>query len=140
MSITLIPLDDIIVFLQSNGIKPATDPKQAYMDAWNLIKSEDKITGPLSVEDWIIAYNIGALQIPLDTYNESDIRNGSPERLSNLSRILGIDDKDRIIRILKYLDKLIENLTLSYNPDIDKRILLEITDEQLGSLCLTNSY
>src|SRR5579871_5147202 len=140
MYIDLIPLKDIEIWLRSNGIEP-TDSKSSYDIAWDLIQSNSTVPMPESIADWILAYNISEKGTIINTYTLSSIRNANSENLQDLANELGLDvvDKSRIIRILTYLEKLINDLVLGWYKDIDYNILLDLDDIELINLCATNT-
>ena len=54
-SLTAIPSDDIISFLQANNIPSSSNISQNYLTAWDLLRSNAYQSAPSSIADWIIA-------------------------------------------------------------------------------------
>ena len=62
-SITAIPIADIRLFLSDSGVSVPVDQTQAYMAAWDLIQQSRATSAPISIIDWIIAYNLATIGI-----------------------------------------------------------------------------
>jgi hypothetical protein len=105
---TDIDTNDIIYFLKKYDQMVG---ENLYLDAWNLLISNKGIEVPISIADWIIAYNNPKLQHT--TY--SNILLGKSETFGNL-------DKSRIIRIYTFAHKLIDDL-LTLPPEVINNIL-----------------
>ncbi len=109
-SFSEIPYNDINYLLISNNIF-GNNPERGYLTAWNLIQQNQVTNVPESIADWIIAYNLSTQQIP--TMNASDILLANNQSLTEISNILTIPiNKERIIRILKYLRRLNDDSSL----------------------------
>jgi len=130
MNIRDIDKKEIEYFLKQNNISYTHNP---YLIFWNfLIQNKDVLVNE-SIADWVLAYNISNQNI--DTYNPIDILSQKDENLLSLSQRLGLTsiDKTRILRILRYVNKLI---TLDQLPnDVINKILLSLSDEDIPKLC-----
>src|SRR5437764_1320568 len=106
MDITSIPLDDAIYFLESNKQRVPQTQDEIYTATWDLIMSGRAQTSPPAVADWIIAYNLQDSDIP--PLKTSYILTAPDANLYDLTDIfqLGEVDKERIIRILGFLNAL----------------------------------
>ena len=107
-SLTNIPFDDIIELLSINNVSVPTDKNEAYALAWDLIKSSKINTAPPSVTDWILAYNLSQNKVTIPSSKTSEILISPDDKLIELATLLTLQqiDKERIIRILGYLNKL----------------------------------
>ena len=103
-SILAIPFNDVIMFLRSRDIDTFSDREQAYLKLWNLIQADTLTNIPLSIADWIIAYNLAIQQVLLPQYKTSEILLTNHTNLLSLATKLTLlsVDKQRIIRILSY--------------------------------------
>ncbi len=125
-SLTAIPLSDIKFFLTLNEQFIPVKIDDIYSASWSLIKSGNVTSAPPSVTDWIISYNLLSQNINIPSYKTSEILLSPDEDLKDLANLLTLPnvDKERIIRILGYLNVL--------NNDIDifevlpKEILINI--------------
>jgi len=118
-----VPVEDINYLLSSNNL-PLTDNK--YLTAWNFIINNPNINVPVSIADYVIAYNIQKSNI--STITLYDIIK-SNYKIQNLS-------SERTIRILKYLNKLDETDPFINLPnEIVAKILSELDCEQILTLC-----
>src|SRR5438067_4101785 len=109
-SIIAIPSDDIVAFLRANNISLSSDVRQNYLNAWELIKSNAYEFAPSSISDWIIASNLATSNIELPSLKLLDILSTPDTNLIDLTNQLTLStiDKGRIIRILRYSNKLSE--------------------------------
>ena len=122
--LTAILLSDIKFFLTLNKISiPVND---IYSSAWDLIISGTITSAPPSVTDWIISYNLLSQKINIPIYKTSEILLSQDKDLKDLANLLTLPivDKERIIRILGYLNVL--------NNDID--IFEALPQEILGNI------
>src|SRR5437764_1494863 len=103
--ITSIPYNDIVDYLRLNNQRIPTNRDVAYQLAENLIYSGQASEAPLSVTDWILAYNLQANKVTFPTYDALNIIMTPDNELVSLSQKLLLPevDKERIIRILGYL-------------------------------------
>ena len=110
-SFTAIPYEDIKQFLTQNNILISNDKNQAYAQVWTMIQNNQVQLASAPIVDWIIAYNLATNQVQFNEYNASDILFTPDANLQELSTFLGLDsvNKERIIRILGYLNKLNNN-------------------------------
>ena len=108
-----IPFEDINSYLYDNGVPLPTNKLEAYSLARDLIESGLTDEVPESIADWIVARKLKK-EYNFDHYKISEIIQSSDDDLIDLSNIMLLDrvDKYRIIRMLKYLDKLDNDLPL----------------------------
>lgn len=102
---TSIPLNDIKSFLLANKIEPSNEP---YKDAWRLINANKNILVPESIADFFFASNLCKDNLPV--YKLSKLISHNYDK--DLPIILINLSKKRIIRILKYLNKLDNDLNI----------------------------
>jgi alpha-tubulin suppressor-like RCC1 family protein len=104
-----IPQEEIEAFLAYYGIE-SEDP---YLEAWNLILDNPDLEIPsLAIKDFILAYDH---QESLQTaYTKSSILKAEDSDLTRLSQKLGLEEvnRERIIRILGYLDLIKEEMAV----------------------------
>ena len=107
-SLTNIPFDDIFELLTNNNIPVPIEVNKVYSVAWDLIKSNKINTAPPSVTDWILAYNLSQNKVIISSCKTSEILISPDDKLIELATLLTLQqiDKERIIRILGYLNKL----------------------------------
>ena len=143
-SFTAIPLSDIHLFLSSNNIHISQNTNENYVSAWNLIQNGQGREAPLSIVDWLIAYNLSNQQVKLPVISLLSIINAQPDdpNLTNLANILTLNDvnKERIISILHYLNVLdTEMLVYDKIPDDLLGIILSEMDcNTLNLMCNTS--
>jgi len=99
-SFLIIPFDDIQLFCNKNNISFRTK-EQAYHLTWQHINKHPNCFIPVSIYDWITAYNFA--NVKLDVIKLSEIDNIS-------TNIFNTNDRGRIVRILGYLNKLDNDL------------------------------
>ena len=129
MDITSIPLDDAIYFLESNKQRVPQTQDEIYTATWDLIMSGRAQTSPPAVADWIIAYNLQDSDIP--PLKTSYILTAPDANLYDLTDIfqLGEVDKERIIRILGFLNALENDISLFDTlPDSALEVILSNLD------------
>lgn len=102
---TSIPLGDIKSFLLANKIEPNIEP---YKDAWHLISSNKNLLVPESIADFFFANNLGQDKLPI--YKLSKLITHNYDK--DLPDVLQTMSKKRVIRILKYLNKLDNDLNI----------------------------
>lgn len=115
MSFSSIPYQDIISFLKLYNQAISSSKKQTYIDAWNFItKNDEQLITPVPIADFIVAYNLSIQGILLDEWSSFRIIKSSDNDLMNLADSLTLIrvDKERIIRILGFLNKLDNNWSL----------------------------
>ena len=112
LSITAIPANEIISFLNINNIQQSSDIKQNYLLAWDLLKSNNFVSASPSINDWIIAMNLATSNIKLSPITLLDVLSTSDANLKDLSNQLGLQsvDKERLIRILRYSNALLDDI------------------------------
>ena len=97
------PLWQLILANYDNILSGKIDKDQAYTFAWDLILDKHVITAPPSINNWITAYNLKCNGSSISTYKTSEILLSPDQQLTDLSPEI---NKEHIIRILGYLDKL----------------------------------
>lgn len=120
-----IPMSDIDYLLKINNINLSGDK---YLSAWNFILTNPNAKIPITIADWIIAYNLiqKNINIPLTTY--FDI-------ITSKNKLLDLPF-DRIINVMKYLHKLDETTHFNNLPnEIIVKIMSKLDCEQILSLC-----
>ena len=114
MDVTEIPLHDAKAFLRDNDDYLPSRANYVYKHVKDLIKSRIAKIIPVSIEDFIIADTLRDSDIPI--YKSSYIltTTTTDADLWYLSRQLHLSsiDKERIIRILRYLHKLDNDISL----------------------------
>ncbi len=113
-SFTDIPISDINLLLSRNNIAIPADNTQAYQLAKQLLLTSNLPSVPsTSFIDFIIALHISR-NFAVSRYNLSDIQNVNDEQLTPLANAFGLNtiDRNRIIRILKFLGGLNSDVTL----------------------------
>lgn len=138
----MIPYSDIILFLEVNNEKLSYDKDDNYNIAWNLINNnQGDIVAPLSVIDYVLAINSNDKDIK--SISSFDIITASENNLLTLTNILGllIVNKERILRILRYANKLDENIgVLSAVPiEILLKIISNLEPKDIILLCDVNT-
>jgi alpha-tubulin suppressor-like RCC1 family protein len=113
-SFNTIPINDIEDFFAYNNLPLPASKEEKYTTAWNLIMNETNIKAPSSISDFVIAYNLGYSNINIPIYKASDIIRSSDKDLIDLAKLLSLSrvDKERIIRILGYLNRLDNDLSV----------------------------
>lgn len=137
MDITVIPLDDAKEFLASNNyIVPSTKQK-IYDDVDIILDNNDYITIPLSITDFLIAEKL-LENNKIKTYKISDIL--YQNNLQSLAKMLLLPsvNKERIIRILSYLNKLDTSVFDVLPEEILRTILDELDCKSAFLFCKTN--
>lgn len=130
-SFTDIPLDDIKEFLIANN-KSATN--QPYLDTWELIKNDKSLTVPASISDFFLAQNLSKMEFP--SYKMSKILASDVKDLSYIEQLQNLP-KERIIRVLKYLNKLENDLNIfdMLPRDVSQFIVSELDIHSIQLIC-----
>ena len=130
-SFTDIPLDDIKELLISNNKQITSQP---YLDAWNLIKDDNKIKVPASISDFFLAQNISKMDFP--SYKMSQILNSDIKDLIYITQLQDIS-KSRIIRVLKYLGKLENDMNIFdlLPKDISRMVVSTLDIHSVQLIC-----
>ena len=143
-SILTIPTNDIITFLREYNIKPQIDNKQNYLLAWNLIKSGNIKSATISIVDFITASNLVTSNVKLSKINITDVLSATDIDLRDLATKLSLltIDKERIIRILRYTNALIDDINSFTNlpDDIITLILGNLDCKSIFSICKLSPY
>ncbi len=136
-SFTTIPSDIITQFLKDNSIMITSF--DIYQTALNVVFTKSDIKIPEIIDDWILAWNITQKYTNLNRYDISTILTTPNDELVQLSLDLGLNyvSKERIIRILKFLDIIDDNLILF--AQLPEELLLRILEyfdcESLSLVC-----
>jgi alpha-tubulin suppressor-like RCC1 family protein len=138
LDITTIPLADIYLFLSSNNIVIPSDIIQAYEIALQLIQTNRTENVPTSIADWIIAYNLILNGVNIENLSTSSILFAPDNTLISLADdlMLGSVDKERIIRILGYLNVLDNDISI-YDMLPDHVLLLILQNMDCKTILLT---
>ena len=132
MSFTTIPYEDINTLLSSNNIIIPDTKEEAYELAYNILASDEELQFiPDSILDWITAYNVGEAGIPIADYTTSQIITASDTDLEQITTTfnLATPDRERIIRILNYLQALTDDLiSLEVLPEDALDLILKELD------------
>lgn len=125
-SVDKIPYVDIQQFLEDNG-KSFENKDDAYEKALILIKDRNAHSHPISVIEWMIAYNLFITEVDIPTYSVREINNMNQNEINQLAKLLTMkkNNPENIKNILKYLNKL---------SDDKEDLLPEIYDIILGNL------
>src|SRR5688572_1348545 len=102
-----IPYFDIISFLNEKEQLVSDNKETNYLTVWTLISSNPGIEiKQASIVDFVIAYNLSLKGIQSLPYKASIILTSPDKNLRALTEMLNLDsvDKERIIRILSYLN------------------------------------
>lgn len=120
-SFTQVPYEDILSFLRAYDRPISNDKIQNYRDAWNFLVKNNISEVPVSIADFVIALNP---PLNIRKYSAKEIIE-SPN-LDELSVQLNLPyvDKERIIRILGFLNLLINDY--SVYEKLPKELLSEI--------------
>lgn len=120
-SFLAIPYYDIINFLKSHNNPIPILIDDAYREAWNVLINNPNIDRCTFINDYLIAHKL-VVEIPI--YRSSYILSSNDEELSSLSNLLLLTEinRERIIRILSYLNKL----------DADVSVFTKVPDDILG--------
>lgn len=131
--ITDIPSNDVILTLNKKEI---LDIKNSYKLLEELIFSGNLENAQDSVINWILAYNADQ-KYDINVYNISQIIRASNDELLDLGKQLGSQNKNDIIQILTYLNKLKDDFALL--PDeILMKIMAELNYDNLMLLSKTS--
>jgi hypothetical protein len=126
-----IPINDIKDFLIFNNKPVTTSP---HLDAWNLLKNDKSLTVPPSISDFFLAQNLINENIP--QYKISQILTSDVKDLIFITSLQNIP-KNRIIRVLKYLNKLENDLNIfDFLPkDISNTVISDIDIHSAQLIC-----
>lgn len=128
-SFSVVPFEDIKTFLTINKKSITSQP---YLDAWNLINTSDNlISVPSSIADFFLASTLSHADI--ETYKLSQILVSSDLKNAVLKDL----PKERVIRILNYLNKIENDMTVfSLLPqDISKSIVNDLDLNSVQLIC-----
>jgi hypothetical protein len=124
-SFNVVPMEDIDYLLINNNLSTTGNK---YLTAWNFILQNPNVLAPVSIADYVIAYNIFNEKKYVPVMNPYNIIT-SNYRLDDLN-------SERTIRIMKYLNKLDETDFFKDLPDeVIANIISNLDCEQIFSLC-----
>jgi hypothetical protein len=150
--------DDIKQFLTLNRTK-VSDDQSDYDQAFKLMKNPKAIIEPISIVEWMMAYNVSNNKIKINDYTINELMKLSEHERNILAKKLGMKSNNinHIINILHYLHKVhtvIGNLKISNNKniydifpkeiwinillDLNHRDIDDITNKQLEELLVEN--
>lgn len=141
MDIHDIPYEDVKLFLKNNGKVVPDDTEKAYKIAFDIIKKGGK-DYPISVIEWITAYNLLKNKAVIPRYTVSAISALQQNRINELAKLLTMkgNNVNNIINILYYLHKIDnESGFPTYIKDIDLRLMADMDNKTLNSF-ETNKY
>lgn len=97
-----ISYDDIVFFLNKNNIEIPYDKDEAYVLVRYLIENKDMIFEPVSIVEWMMAYNLLRRKIKLPTYTIAQIKLMNHNDLKKLANLLSMKTTNinHIINIL----------------------------------------
>jgi len=132
-SIYDIPYEDITIFLLANN-KNFNDKNNAYNKMSKLIKNERAIGHTLNIIEWMIAYNLLQNNINIPTYTSYQLDKMSQKHIIELSKLLTLNEPniDHIKNILRYMNKLDENININNNQN------LTLAGEAIYNIILSN--
>ncbi len=127
---TTIPLDDIYFTLYNSNIQILPNNQDNYQNVLGLISADKLQQVPIPIADWIIAWNVFNNNNNIPIVSSSQILLGSDQELLPLAKSLMLDtvDKERMIRILKYLGNYTEDLLFEQMPPELLLLTLEYVD------------
>jgi len=131
----MIPLSDIKYLLDLYNIEIKDN---IYLQCWNFIINNNNILVPISIADWIIAYNNLEKQHLIPYKYSYQIIFATDDELKYLN--LETIDKERIIRILKYMNLLKSDTELFdiLPSEILKEIMITLSCSDVITLCKTS--
>lgn len=137
-SFTSIPIADILFFLSSNNVIAPVNSMQAYEVAWQLLQSNQIEEAPVSIIDWIISYNLASNGTILNRLTTSSILFSPDDELIPLATILTLNnvDKERILRILGYLNILDNDMSI-YDTLSEDVLLVILENLDCANILLT---
>lgn len=141
MDFSEVPYKDVLVFLNLRGVDVSDNQNENYEIGASLITevdSNDQI--PVSIADFMIAYNLYDRIDEIDIYKMSDIYTNKVD--PNRQLRLSFTDKDRITRILSYLGKLENDLNIYEMIPIPilVNIMSNLSLSDIMSLCSSSRY
>ena len=153
-SIKDIPYDDILIFLNKNKIDVPDDIDEAYNLVRYLIENKEIIFEPISIIEWIMAYNLLQRKVYIPSYTITQIKLMNSTEIKKLANLLTMKSTNinNIINILYYSGHIIsdenddyenddyENDDIAFTKikDVNIRILLDFDDHELNKVCQTN--
>jgi hypothetical protein len=139
-NIDVIPLSDIKIFISENNFELSNNIEDLYKDALYIINTGKYSYLPESIRDWIIAKNLRNKEyLDIPTYKSSDIILSSYDKFENLAKQLNLIEinKDQILRILTYLGKLDNDMSVfdKLPDDNIKNIMSNLDCESIMLMC-----
>jgi F-box domain len=141
MDFSQVPYGDVISFLNLRGVDISDDPNENYEIGASLITEVDRNDQiPVSIADFMIAYNLYGRMDEIDIYKMSDIYTNKVD--PNRQLRLDFTDKDRISRILSYLGKLDNDLNIYEKIPVPilVNIMSNLSLSDIMSLCSSSRY
>lgn len=136
-----VSIDDIKSFLSINGLK-INDDKQARKKAFDLMKKQNTIYDdvPISIIEWMMAYNLTISKKEITIYTENEIKNLSDNDRRKLADLLDMKNSNvnNIINILKYYYKLRKTLFTDLPNDMILNIFDNMKINDIMTFCVTN--
>lgn len=137
MSIKMIPIKEIEQFLKDNNEVIFDNSKDNLYTTAAKLLMKPNIAANLPIIDYILAFNLNKEDI--EEYKSSAIILSKDDQLEDLAAVLGLDEvnKDRIIRILTYAGKLVNDMNVFdvLPADVIINILLQLDKDTRNYLC-----
>ena len=137
-SIYDVPYEDVKSFLQANNVS-FSNGNDSYNKALILLNDKKAIGHTISIIEWILAHNLLINKIVIPNYSLDEIDNMSQGQIDKLSKLLGMkrNNRDNIKHILKYLDKLDDEIQLL--PEINN-IILDLSNELIIKDLMSSNF
>lgn len=149
-----VPYNDILNFLSDKNQPFGSTIDETYLNAWNYILINSAEGCPTSIIDFIISLNISKEGIFLSQCRSSFILNSLDDELFELASLLRLNniDKERMIRILGFLGKLDNDISVFTKipkeiffliiSQIDRTTIssLHLVSRQFNNFCQSNEY
>lgn len=130
-SFTEIPISDIKEFLNLNNKPCGNNP---YLEAWKLIENDKSLEVPTSIFDFFLAQNLSKMDIP--SYKISQVLTNDTKDLMFITSLQSLP-KDRILRVLKYLNKLENDMNIfdMLPKEISQSIISNLDIKSIELIC-----
>jgi len=142
LSLFIVPLNDLKKFIRKNNYIIPNNVNDIYDLVLDIIESNDYSYINNNIRDWIKARDLMKstdFTKPLSTYKSSDIILSEYKDLIKLSKELDLPmpDKEQILRILTYLGKLDNDMSIfdSLPPDMIKKIIENLDCKSIILMC-----
>ncbi len=134
-----IPYVDILEYLSEYNIEIPDDEDEARNIAWMMASQNMTDEAPATIADFVISYRLYQDGIEIPNVSVIDVLLSDEDKLRDLVDLLQLDevDKMRIIRILSYSNRLIDDIQMYTDlPDpIMESILDDLSCEDIIVLC-----